>query len=273
MTAAAVGYQCPECVAEGVRTTRQNQGPYGGARSKNPALSSIVLIAINAAVWLATTLTGGAASWLAWWLPLHPVGACVLSSDPSRYLPGAGAVACAARDGLTWVPGVADGAWWQLITSAFSHIDVLHIGLNMLALWFLGPQLERVVGRARFVALYLLSALAGSAAVLWLSSPDTMTLGASGAVFGLMGALLVLVIKVRGNVQSILIWLAVNVAFTFTGGISWQGHLGGLVGGAIIAAILAYAPRQNRSRVQLLGLIGFGVLIAVLIVVRVLQLA
>lgn len=274
MIPAAVGFQCPECVAEGARTTRQNQGPYGGERSKNPALTSIVIIALNALVWLAVTLTGGASSWLALWLPLRPLGDCFLASDPTRYLPDATPLTCAAQPGLTWVPGVADGAIWQLLTSAFTHIDILHIGFNMLALWFLGPQLERVIGRARFLALYLLSALAGSAAVLWLTDPGTSTLGASGAVFGLMGALLVLVIKVRGNVQSILMWLGINVVYTFLGaGISWQGHLGGLVGGAAIAAILAYAPRDNRARVQAVGIAGLGVLIAALIALRIFQLA
>jgi membrane associated rhomboid family serine protease len=273
MIPAAVGFQCPECVVEGTRATRQNQGPYGGERSGNPALTSIVLIVINAAVWLLITLTGGGSSPWLYRLGLLPDGVCLLGDG--RLVPNAEAGACAVFGNATeFVPGVADGAWWQLLTSAFTHVDLMHIGFNMLALWFLGPQLERVIGRTRFLALYLLSALAGSAAVLWLSADYSLTFGASGAVFGLMGALLVLALKVRGNVQGVLIWLGLNVAYTFLGtGISWQGHLGGLVGGAVIAAILAYAPRENRGRVQALGLAGFGVLLCVLIAVRVLQLA
>ena len=96
---------------------------------------------------------------------------------------------------------MSDGAYWQLVTSAFTHVEVWHIGFNMLALWVLGPQLELALGRARFLALYFLSALAGSALVYWLGGTTTATLGASGAVFGLMGALLVLALKVGGNVR------------------------------------------------------------------------
>ncbi len=275
MIPAAVGFQCPECVAAGARQTRQNQGPYGGERSKNPALTTIVLIVTNAALWLVYLLTGGQASWWYWRLVLSPTGNCVVSADPNQYYPNANALDCASLGAqATWVPGVADGAYWQLLTSAFSHIDPIHLGFNMLALWFLGPQLERVIGRARFLALYFVSALTGSAAVLWLSDPHSLTLGASGAVFGLLGALLVLVVKVRGNVQSILMWLGLNLVYTFMGpgSISWQGHLGGLVGGALIAAIIAYAPKPNRTRLQWTGIAAVAVVTVGLIAVRALQL-
>ena len=276
MIPAAVGFQCPECVSAGMRQTRQNQGPYGGERSKNPALTTIVLIATNVAVWLLFTLTGGHASWWFWRLALSPTGSCVVATDPNQFYPGVDRMACLlSGTATTWMPGVADGAPWQLLTSAFSHLDPMHLGFNMLALWFLGPQLERVIGRARFLALYFVSALTGSAAVMWLSDPSSNTLGASGAVFGLLGALLVLVLKVRGNAQSILLWLGLNVAYTFfgPGSISWQGHLGGLVGGAALAAILAYAPTQNRARLPWAGAAGLAVLTAVLIAIRMLQLA
>lgn len=275
MVPAAVGFQCPDCVAEGARTTRQNQGPYGGVRSKNPALTSIVLIAINAGVWVLITLTGGHSSLWALRLGLRPLGRCVVTADPNQFFPDAGPAACASLGEVaTWLPGVADGAWWQLITSAFTHIDIAHIGFNMLALWFLGPQLERVTGRARFLAIYLVSALAASTTVLWLSDPITNTVGASGAIFGLMGALIVFVLKIGGQVQPILIWLGINVAYTFLGpgSISWQGHFGGLVGGAVVAAIIAYAPKPNRVRTQWLGIAGFTLLLAVLIAARIVQL-
>jgi len=274
MISAAVGFQCPDCVSAGARQTRQNQGPYGGARSRDPRLTSIVLIGLNAAVWVAILLTGGANSWLANLLSLVPAGRCDSVSQPNSYYPDLPAAACIAfRDG-NWQPGVASGAWWQLITNAFTHIEVWHIGLNMLALWFLGPGLEQALGRVRFLAVYFVGALAGSASVMWLSDPSDMTLGASGAIFGLLGALLVIAYKVRGDVRNVLIWLGINVAFTFMGnGISWQGHLGGLIGGALATAIIVYAPKQNRSRLQLAGIIGTFVLLAVLIGVRVAQLA
>lgn len=276
MISASVGFQCPECVAQGARQTRQNQGPYGGERSKNPALTTIVLIATNAAVWLLFTLTGGHASWWFWRLALSPTGSCVVATDPSQYYPTADFLACTTLGtSAVWMPGVADGAIWQLLTSAFSHVEILHIGFNMLALWFLGPQLERVIGRARFLALYFVAALAGSTVVMWWSEPGSATLGASGAVYGLLGALLVMAVKVRGNYQSILMWLGLNVAYTFfgPGSISWQGHLGGLIGGAVIAAIIVYAPRENRTRIQWAGIAGLTLLLVVLIAVRILQLA
>jgi membrane associated rhomboid family serine protease len=274
MISAAVGFQCPECVSDGARQTRQHEGPYGGSRSANPSLTTIVLIAINALVWAAISATGGAGSRLVYQLSLLPIGLCASVSQPGAIYPNAGAGVCAAIGDGSWMPGVAQGAYWQLLTSAFTHVEIWHIGFNMLALWFLGPGLERVLGRVRFLAIYLISALTGSAAVLWLADPQTQTLGASGAVFGMLGALLVLAYKVRGDVRSVLIWLGINVAYTFLGsGISWQGHFGGLLGGALVTAIVLYAPRKDRTRLQWLGIAGVVVVLAVLIGVRVLQLS
>ena len=130
-----------------------------------------------------------------------------------------------------------------MLTSTFTHVEIWHIGFNMLALWVLGPQLELAIGRARFLALYLLSGLAGSALVYWAAPVNQSTLGASGAVFGLMAALLVVAFKVKADYQQILIWIGINAVLTFVFGFSWQGHLGGFLGGLAIAGILVYAPR------------------------------
>ncbi|MGC3994923.1 MAG: rhomboid family intramembrane serine protease [Propionicimonas sp.] len=273
MISAAVGFQCPECVAAGARDTRQNEGSYGGLRSTNPAATTITLIAINAAIWVAILLTGGSGSKLGDQLALLPSGRCNSLGQPGSYYPNATQSVCTMLSDGSWQPGVAQGDWWQLLTSAFTHVEPLHIGFNMLALWFLGPTLERALGRARFLAVYLLAALAGSTAVLWLSDPQSQTLGASGAIFGLLGALLVIAHKVHGDVRNILVWLGINIAFTFMGnGISWQGHIGGLIGGALAAAIIVYAPRKDRTRTQWLGLAGVLVVLLVLIAVRVAQL-
>ncbi len=235
MRSASVGFQCPDCVKEGSRTTRQARTPYGGTRVGDPRLTSFVLIGINVAVWLLIQVTGRGASRLVDYLALLPDSA-------RRQLP----------DGsIVLVRGVADGAWWQVMTSVFTHVEVLHIGFNMLALYILGPMLENVLGRWRFLALYLVSGLAGSAAVMLWAFPFGQTLGASGAIFGLMGALGVVALKVRGQLQTVLIWIGLNLVFTFTlSGISWQGHLGGLAGGTLIGFAMVFAPRPHRSLVQ-----------------------
>jgi membrane associated rhomboid family serine protease len=269
MNSAAVGFQCPHCVKEGNRGSRQGRTPYGGQRVGDPRLTSFVLIGLNVLVWLAIQATGGARSSLVDKLALLPSGRCTV---PGGFYPNVGEAVC-TRAGQSWLPGVADGAWWQLVTSTFTHVQPLHIGFNMLALYFLGPMLENVLGRWRFLALYLVSGIAGSAAVMLLSDPDGQTLGASGSIFGLMGALAVIALKVRGQVQSILVWIGLNLAFTFTvGGISWQGHIGGLVGGAVLGTAMAYAPRQHRSVVQWTAVGLVLVVSLVLVTLRVLAL-
>jgi membrane associated rhomboid family serine protease len=252
MNAASVGFQCPSCVREGSRTVRQAGAAYGGKRSTNPALTSQVLIALNVAVWVLINATGGGSGAWFYRLVLIPLGAR------------------AQVDGVPqFVPGVADGSYWQLLTSAFAHVSLWHIGFNMLALWVLGPQLEMVLGRARFLAVYLLSALTASATVYWLSGPFTLTLGASGAVFGLMGALVVVALKVHGSMSAILPWIGFNFVLTFiVPNISWQGHLGGFVGGLLLAAAFVYAPRPGRSRWQLAAAVGLALLLLVAVVAR-----
>ena len=251
MNQAAVGFQCPSCVQEGHKSTRSARTAYGGSRSPDPTLTSKVLIAINAAVWLLITATGGSSSLWVDRLALLSVGGLVRMPDGT----------------VDQVDGVSDGAWWQLGTSMFTHVDLMHIGFNMLALWFLGPQLEAAVGRLRFLTIYLVSGLTGSAFVYWLSPELARTVGASGAIFGLMGALLVIAVKLRADYSQILLWLGLNVMITVFGRglISWQGHLGGLVGGVLIGIVMVYSPRRNRPVWQAVGvgLIVVAFLVAV----------
>jgi membrane associated rhomboid family serine protease len=258
MRDAAVGFQCPDCVKQGARTTRQGRTPYGGKRVADPRLTSFVLIGLNAVVFVAIQLSGGRGSRLVDLLALLPDSAVRGSASGVPVL----------------IQGVADGAYWQLATAAFTHVQLLHIGFNMIALYVLGPSLETVLGRARFLAVYFVSALAGSAAVLVLSAPTTQTVGASGAIFGLMGALAVVAVKVGGQAQQILVWIGLNLVITFTiPGISWQGHLGGLAAGVVLGAAMVYAPKQHRSLVQWSG-VGLVVLVSlVAIVARIVALA
>ncbi len=231
--------------------------PYGGKRAGNPGILSIGLIATNVAVWLTILATGWQNSTLAYRLALLPTGRCESLDEPGSFYAATSERVCngATNGDGRWIDGVSDGAYWQLVTSGFAHIEIWHIGFNMLALWFLGPQLEMVFGRIRFLALYVVSLLSGSALVYWLAGEQSATLGASGAIFGLIGALLVVAQKVGGDVRGLLIWLGLNVFITFAvPNVSWQGHLGGFIGGFLAALVLVYAPKARRTTLQVAGL-------------------
>ena len=244
MRDASVGFQCPDCVKEGARSTRQGKAVYGGKRlTGNPMATTFALIAANL------------------------VGFFAIRSGGGRVLDALALLPQSSTRGFQEVEGVSGGAYWQVLTSAFSHENVLHLGFNMLALYFLGPMLEQVLGRPRFLAVYFVSAFTASAAVMLVSNPNSQTLGASGAIFGLMGALVVVAFKVKADLRQILFWLGLNLVFTFynTGSISWQGHLGGLLGGALTAAIIVYAPRKRREVIQWTGIVL--VLVVALVVI------
>jgi membrane associated rhomboid family serine protease len=152
--------------------------------------------------------------------------------------------------------GIDDGGWHRLITAMFIHYGVLHLLMNMWALWVLGRQLEAALGRARFLSLYLLAGIGGNVAA-YLFSPDSLSAGASTAIFGLFAAYAVVVRRLGGSLSSVLPILAINLFITFTvPGISIAGHLGGLVTGAVVAAGLAYAPRNSRTQVQVAAMGG-----------------
>jgi membrane associated rhomboid family serine protease len=273
MRPAAVGFQCPECIKQGAKETRSGRTAYGGLRPTDASVTSGVLIALNVAVWIAIQATGGGASRLLDWLMLRTQALCDVPG------PGAADVSRSVCDqaGGTYLPGAVDGAYWQLLTSTFTHVEVLHIGFNMLALWVLGPQLELAIGRLRFLAIYFISGFAASAMVLWFGPEFTTggTLGASGAIFGVMGALAVVVFKVGGDVRGILTWIGINFVFTFVAsGISWQGHLGGFLAGTAIGAVLVYAPRgPRRSAVQGAGVAAVALVVAVATVARIMALS
>jgi membrane associated rhomboid family serine protease len=162
---------------------------------------------------------------------------------------------------------VAAGQWWRLFTGAFLHAappSYWHILFNMWALYAIGPQLERMLGSLRFGAVYLLSALGGSIAVYLFGD---YAVGASGAIYGLFGAMFVIARRMGYDVRGVIWLIGINVVLTFViPGISWQGHLGGLVAGALVTALFAYAPARNRKGFQLATVLAVLAVYAVILV-------
>jgi membrane associated rhomboid family serine protease len=225
MTPTPVGMRCPECASQRTRVTR---GPVGPGRYDSPA--TYVLIALNVAAFLAEIATGGGG--------FGRAGGPVIEDFA---LQGA---------------AVADGNWYRLLTGGFLHASLFHIGFNMFALYILGRMLEPAIGTPRFVALYFGSLLAGSFGALALSDPFAVTVGASGAVFGLFGAAF-LIARRRGMdpiASQLGFLLLINLALSFViPRLSVGGHLGGLAGGLLCAAVIVAGERGmlGRSRLPL----------------------
>lgn len=158
---------------------------------------------------------------------------------------------------------------WRMITAGFVHdwSGPLHILFNSYAIFIFGRQIEPMLGAFRYLVLYITSIFGGSIAVLWLSSPNTWVVGASGAFFGLMGAYFVIIRKLGGGASQLLILIAINLGLGFfVPGISWQGHLGGLIAGAAVAAIYTDTRRPNQWFAQMLGLLLLlGVMVALVL--------
>lgn len=147
-----------------------------------------------------------------------------------------------------WPPHVAAGAWWQLVTSGFLHYGPIHIAMNMIALWLIGRDLELLLGRVRFTAVYFLSLFGGGVSVFLFGNSDGQVAGASGAVFGLMGGVLVAAVRFKLNPSSVIGLIVINLALSVAiPGISLLGHLGGLLVGALTTAGFVYAPARHRA--------------------------
>jgi len=246
MIPASVGFQCPECVREGNKDVREARTPFGGQVTDDPGWVSKVLIALNVVAFVLQLGVGDEVKFRFW-----------LIGGP-------------AFDGsLGESVGVADGEYYRLLSAAFLHGGFLHLLLNMYALYLFGPQLESALGRGRFLALYLVSALGGTALSYAFSAPNQPSLGASGAIFGLLGAYLVLSRKLRRDTRSVLVLLAINFGYGFiVPGIDWRAHLGGLVAGTLVALAMVYAPTDRRNLVQAAGTLGTLLVVLVVIVWR-----
>jgi len=245
MTPAAVGLRCPEHSGKPQGISRVKSAATGiGARRVN--LVTMILIGINVGVYGLELALGGNIDGQNNWIYDHGVliknGAYCFGCQPI---------------------GVAHGEWWRLITAAFLHYGPLHLGLNMFSLYYAGSILEQVVGRWRFILLYLVAGLAGSAGALLLS-PNSVTAGASGAIFGVLGGLLVL--ERRGHIGTggqVLGLIVLNLVFTFAiPGISVGGHIGGLIAG--IGVMLGFTQFRRSPRLSLAAAVAVG-LVAVLV--------
>lgn len=233
MTPTPVGMRCPECARERTKVTR---GAVASSHYNAPA--TYVLIAVNIAAYLIEIAAGGGG--------LSPGG----SSVPIDF-------------GL-FGPFVAEGEWYRLLTNGFLHASLIHIGFNMFALFWLGRLLEPGIGTPRFVALYFTSLFAGSLGALLLS-PDSLTIGASGAVFGIFGATFVIA-RSRGAeavASSIGVILLLNLAISIgSPEISLGGHLGGLVGGVLCAFSILAGERgylgERHLPMELLAMAALG---------------
>jgi membrane associated rhomboid family serine protease len=237
---APVGYQCVDCVAQG-RASVRRPVTVAGARLADKPLLVPLLIAVNVVVFAITAVQSGGAN--------------------SNY------TATLFSEMALWPMLAAGGQWWRLITSGFLHLGLVHLAMNMIALWVIGRDLELLLGRLRFALVYLLSLLGGSAAVFLFGEPLQPVAGASGAVYGLMGGIAIAALRLKVSLRPVLTVIALNlVVSVLIPGISLLGHLGGLVLGVASTAALVYAPRQRRNLYQAGGLLLlFVVLVAVLI--------
>ena len=232
MVAAPVGFQCSSCVAGAVSERVAPTTVAGGQYIVKPRVT-YALIGLNVAMFIL------------------------------QYLGGVNQV---AGDWGMWPVGIAVvGVSWRHLTGAFLHGSFLHIAFNMYVLFALGPTLERVLGHVRYLMLYLIAALGGGVASYAFSDMRTVSVGASGAIFGLMGALIVAGRRLNYDIKQVIILLGINVVIGFMApGVDWRAHLGGLVTGAAVAAVFVLAPRAHRMLWQALGILGIlGILIVV----------
>jgi len=240
MTSAPVGFQCPECVGEGRATVRAVTTAVGVRPAERPVVTMTL------------------------------IGICVVAYA----LEWVGGLQEVTRTWGMFPPAIGlEGEIYRLLTSVFLHGSLIHIGFNMLVLWMLGPQLERALGHAWFLVLFVLSGIGGAVASYLFSPPLTVSVGASGAIFGLMGALVVAGRRLGHDVRQVLVLIAINVVIGFLpgGGIDWRAHLGGLAVGAAVAAALVFAPRAGRVLWQALGVLAIVAVLVLLTMWRTAQ--
>ncbi len=230
MVSAPVGFQCVECVG-------QNQAPkvkasFGASRNQIPVVSKYLIgICVGA---LFYTLLNGGVSYMALQFGMVP-------------------------------EAIANGQWWRLVSAAFLHGGILHLAFNMYALYWLGPQLEQLLGHVRFASIYMLSAIGGNVVSYYFSDIATVSVGASGAIFGLMTATIVIGRELRADVSQLMTLLVLNVVIGFaSAGIDWRAHLGG----AIVGAATGYLQTHSGKNLRFSGMTVIVVILLALVFVR-----
>ena len=267
LRSASVGHQCVDCVAAGQRDVRPARTVAGAPlRSQLPTpVVTYALIALNVLIFAITAIQAKS-----------------LMDNGSGFInlrTGAATFDSPVFGAMVLDPvAVAQGEWFRVIGSGFLHFGLIHLAVNMFALWVLGRDTEIVLGRSRYLAVYLTALLGGSASALMFESLGAFTAGASGAIFGIMGAQAVLLVRMRRSPGPILAVIGLNVVISVTvPGISLWGHLGGLVAGAAATAALVYAPVGQRTPADVArsrqlgwaGLAAVAVLVAGVLVLRV----
>jgi len=242
MTYGPVGIRCPDHATTGGKVA----APRRAARTATRRLDlygpfvTFTLIGINVGVYLVQLLMGSGLTANKGWIYEH------------------GVLVSSAIDSSGQMVGVAHGEWWRLLTATFLHYGLIHLGMNMLVLWFIGPALEEYFGHWRYLLVYVVSGLAGSAgALIW--SPNALTVGASGAIFGIMGAAVVLEARriwVFGGQAMGLVVINLGLSFVISG-VSIGGHIGGLIGGA--ACALAFSSLRRSPALATLSMAAVGV--------------
>jgi membrane associated rhomboid family serine protease len=243
MVPAAVGFQCPECVRQGraeVRPLKRGTAlRSAGGRWGTVTLS---LIALNVAMFLVTAVAEG----IRGGNPLDNFNSPLFAE-------------------LAQVPSqVQAGEWWRVFSAAFLHFGPLHLVLKMLGLLVFGSELERALGRWRFLAVYILSLLGGAVTLQLFSSPDATAAGASTAIYGLLGAFGALMVYRRQDLRGLINLLVINIVISLLPGISLVGHIGGLVAGALATTAILVFRRRAAAQAVALGILGVVLLVAAL---------
>ncbi|MEU8881542.1 rhomboid family intramembrane serine protease [Streptomyces hydrogenans] len=249
MISASVGFQCPDCVRSGSGTghaadANQARTLAGGRVRTDDRLVTKVLIGICVLIY----------------------GLVLILGD--RFVDELVLIGYAFNPLLGEVVGVADGEWYRLLTATVLHQEPWHILFNLIGLWVIGGIVEPELGRSRYALLCLLSGLSGSVLAYVVAAPNQPSLGASGIVYGLIGAWVVLARRRRHDMRPVVLFVALSLLMTFTRpGISWEAHVGGLVAGVLVTYALVQAPRSRRELIQygacgLLLLIDVGVVTA-----------